>query len=392
MKKLLAILLALMMVMVSAFALAAGMDPADDPNTGDENQELDGDNNDDNPVITPSGNSGGSYQPGTGEDKGEDDVGNPRVGSTLANGGSITIGKSYTLQILEGAKVPGNSISFAATLGSVTDSTVTVADMSGKDPTFIYTAPAETAVTGNSYAAGNITIQFPTYPEVGVYTYTVEETGGAYAGVTYSDDITMKVTVIRVENELKIAGIAFRTETEKLGEITNDYEAGTLEVTKTVTGNMGDQNKDFEITVTFTAPEGKKVNSTIGIATSDNAAVTKIDGEASTATSIAPWGDATSKTVTFTLKHTDTITFTNVPAGVGYSVEETSYTSEGYDAADYENQSGTMAHALVSATVTNNKDMTIDTGVTLESGAYMLIMALALAGFVMLKVRRREEY
>ena len=45
-----------------------------------------------------------------------------------------------------------------------------------------------------------------------------------------------------------------------------------------------------------------------------------------------------------------------------------------------------------SASFTNDRTMTIDTGVTLETTAYMLIMALTMAGFAMMVIRRRKEY
>lgn len=37
----------------------------------------------------------------------------------------------------------------------------------------------------------------------------------------------------------------------------NTYSAGTLTVKKNVTGNLGDKNKEFDFTVTFAAPQGK---------------------------------------------------------------------------------------------------------------------------------------
>ena len=37
----------------------------------------------------------------------------------------------------------------------------------------------------------------------------------------------------------------------------NTYSAGTLTVKKNVTGNLGDKNKEFDFTVTFAAPKGK---------------------------------------------------------------------------------------------------------------------------------------
>ena len=44
----------------------------------------------------------------------------------------------------------------------------------------------------------------------------------------------------------------------------NTYSAGTLTVKKTVTGNLGDKKKEFDFTVTFAAPEGKNWTPAIG--------------------------------------------------------------------------------------------------------------------------------
>lgn len=380
MKKFIALLLALMMVFVCSAALAT--DPGDGGDTGDTN---DGE--------TSGAGAATAYVPGTGEDQGQDTVGSPRIGAALDNGGTITIDKVYALTILDGAKLPETDITFTPTLKSITDSTVSVTSMADKPVSITFEPDKETALdaTKDSYTNSKpITIRFPEYPEVGVYTYEVVESGTAFAGVTYSDKITMKVTVIRIEGELKIAGIAFRVGESgtKLQEITNKYEAGTLEVTKLVTGNMGELDRDFEIKVTFTS--SKKVNSTIGAAVTGNGAITK-----GATNNTIPAGWEGSKEVTFTLRANDTITFTNVPAGVAYEISETDYTAAPYkyDAAKYTKGSGTItAGEKTEASVTNNKDVVVDTGVTLDSAVYMLIMALALAGFVALKVRRREDY
>ncbi len=395
MKKILAILLALMLVLVNVAALADAT----------------------------------LYEPGTGKDEGTDTVGNPRVMAALANGGSISLAKVYEVTGQDGAKIPKTDITFTAELEDITDSTV---DTMEAVPTFSYTPSAETAVTfaaaggesadegegegegedegedegegeGEGEAAASsltatytdanlITITFPTYPEVGVYHYTVKETGTAYAGVTYSKDLIMKVTVIRQDGELKIAGVALReTETgEKLGEITNEYKAGTLIVKKTVSGNMGSQDEDFTIEVTFSAPSGKTVNSTIGIAVSDST-VTSITGqEAITAVETGEAGWTGSKTVKVTVKHNSTITFTNVPYDVTYKVEETE--KNGYTATGEVTAATAMGTSETTVTVNNEKNIIIDTGIALDSGVYMLIMALTLVGVAVLALRRREEY
>lgn len=45
----------------------------------------------------------------------------------------------------------------------------------------------------------------------------------------------------------------------------NTYSAGTLTVKKNVTGNLGDKNKEFDFTVTFAAPQGKDWTPAIGL-------------------------------------------------------------------------------------------------------------------------------
>ena len=51
---------------------------------------------------------------------------------------------------------------------------------------------------------------------------------------------------------------------DKSDTFENTYSAGTLTVKKTVTGNLGDKKKEFDFTVTFAAPEGKNWTPAIG--------------------------------------------------------------------------------------------------------------------------------
>ena len=156
----------------------------------------------------------------------------------------------------------------------------------------------------------------------------------------------------------------------------NSYESGTLAVTKTVTGNLGDKTKYFDVKVTFTAATGEAINSTITYSGGKYAqAVTVANGEAN-----------------IQVKHGDTVTFTNVPEGVTWKVEETSYTSEGYDAATYSTQEKAMAAgAADTCTITNNKDVTVDTGISLDSLPYILIVAVVLGAAVVMVVNKRRS-
>ena len=121
--------------------------------------------------------------------------------------------------------------------------------------------------------------------------------------------------------------------------VVNTYSAGSLTVTKNVTGTAGDQNTAFNFTVklsdeTVTGPRGS--------------GVTFEKGSAS-----------------FSLKHGEKKTILGLPAGVTYTVTETEANQDGYTTTYKVNDgtetdepaTGTIAKDAVAAvTVTNHKD------------------------------------
>lgn len=233
---------------------------------------------------------------------------------------------------------------------------------------------------------GTLTIELPDFPSVGIYTYTFNEVDRGTAGVDYrSETITLKVTVLQGEDGLiRVPAIyAEGAGQTKIDSFTNTYSAGSLAVTKEVTGNMGDQKKAFDVTVTFEAPEGDTVQSTISYT---------LPGETESKTISGNWSD--SREVKLSLKHDETVNFTNIPYGVTYTVEEDDYTGEGYLAAQYDdNANGTINAAATSTTITNNKDGgVIDTGVFMDSLPYVLLLVGACAGLVVFFARRRMTH
>ncbi len=360
MKKLLAILLALMMVLVSVAALADDGQPATNPVT----------------------------EPTTADDEGGNDTGNA-ASAPITNGQSattaqvITIKKQYSFDVTDNATIPADEITFTVGKGTVTDATtVTTAPAVTIDKITI----AEAAITAETKDY-DLKINLPAYTEVGVYEYAVTENAGTVVGVTYTpNEYVLKVTVVRDKNEnLILGGIALREKGEgkpKTDTIENSYAGGDLTVSKTVTGNMGDRSKEWTFKVTFTTEKDMTVGNTIKY--------TPVG--ATTATAIAAgWTGSTE--VNITLKHGQSVKFENLPVGIKYTVVETNKDSS-YD-IDGEVETATALTAeeqSAEVEVVNSKTITIDTGVTLDSTVYMLIMALALAGFVVLKIRRREDY
>ena len=213
----------------------------------------------------------------------------------------------------------------------------------------------------------------------GAITEIVEDTART-AGVTYNTQpLFLKVTVLQAEDGMvRVAAIHLGTEDgDKQAHIANTYSAGTLDVTKTVVGHLGDRSKDFHFTVTLTKQADLCMNSTIGLTV---AGVEQRD--------FAPdWDDNGVCTVSFTLKHGETASLTNLPYGMTYTVTEDDYTAEGYTTAKT-GDSGTIAADTVTAAFTNTKGGTVDTGVLLDSAPYVVLLLLA-AGGAMLFLRRR---
>lgn len=226
-------------------------------------------------------------------------------------------------------------------------------------------------------AEANITITLPTYDKVGVYEYTLKEMAGTTAGVTYyGAPIRLVVTVINDETgNLRVAAVHTESEGTKSDEFENTYSAGTLNVTKTVTGNLGDKSQFFEFKVTLTGEEGK---------TYANSYTVSGGSYVSNPTSIAIGTETT-----FYLKHGETLSIANLPYDVSYTVTETA--EEGYTTTK-EGDTGKIGAASQTAAFTNERTTTVDTGITTDSLPYVLLLGIvALAGAVLFIKRRANN-
>lgn len=110
---------------------------------------------------------------------------------------------------------------------------------------------------------------------------------------------------------------------------------GSLVVTNTVAGNGGDKTKYFDYTVTLS---DTSINGTYNGVKFTNGV-----------------------SETFQLKHGESITFANLPAGIAYTVTEANYTSEGYDTQPTMYQghipSGEHAGGTVTASFLNTRNI-----------------------------------
>jgi hypothetical protein len=141
------------------------------------------------------------------------------------------------------------------------------------------------------------------------------------------------------------------------------FDVGSLNVKKTVTGNMGNRNKDFQFTLI--------------LKNSDNTPYTReIAYRKGTETGkFVP--DENGK-VAFTLAHNEDITFSDIFVDTKYEIQESDYREEGYTTTSV-NASGTIAKTEAKVSFTNNNGTTVSTGVHVSfAGGFAVILAVLL--------------
>lgn len=156
-------------------------------------------------------------------------------------------------------------------------------------------------------------------------------------------------------------------------------------VSKTVTGALGDKAKEFSFTLNVTDSAGNAITGGIKAKKSSNEETPSIDNG-----------------YQFTLKDGENIVFTNVPTYATVTVTEYDYTGAngGYSTSyvvDNGQSTGGLEAKLENISAgnhtigfTNNKDVNPDTGITLNSMPYLLVLAGVLVGG-MAWMRRRKR-
>lgn len=303
---------------------------------------------------------------------------------TYTDMGSVTITKTY--KTVNGGESPAETFALSTlTCTGVKNVPDGVTTTNVPVPTVTKSATFAQGVATAQGATDTFTITLPAiteYPGVGEYTYTFTETASENAGVsTYTTNMKLVVTIVQDGNNgrLRIAGVHCEdSKGTKTAAFENTYTAASLTVSKQVDGNLGDRTKDFTINVKFTNNTGKKIGAPITYG--DNQTVDFKGG--------------TEATIPVTLKHGQSITFANIPEGVSYEVEEEDYSSLGYS-AKYNNQevekvSGNISDTDVTVTVTNIKRADVDTGISLDSVPFILILAVCAGAAVLFVTKRRS--
>ena len=243
----------------------------------------------------------------------------------------------------------------------------------------------------SSTTPGTLAVTIPSLSKAGIYEWTITETAGNTAGVTYSQDEVHVIVYVVYDNEnhaLKIADVnSYIKKAEdgtKAKTFTNTFKSGSFTVAKDVTGNMANVNDEFEITVTLTSTNPIGTNISV----------------AGTTVTPADWSTSAPYTYTFTTNYSKiggAKTFSDIPVDVSVSVSENSsddnmkgytYVSTKVGTTDFTGM--TIADDTASdIVVTNDKGTEIDMGISTDSLPYVMLLGIVtMIGAAMLIKRR----
>ena len=310
-----------------------------------------------------------------------------------------------TLDIEEGVTVPNATFNFKLeelnALSGQNDPVVSTGSSGFTTSTTISAADAA-AADGKSIALADLFTN-ATFPHAGVYAYKLTEEAADYTPAT-NETLTCNTeaaeytvivvagngdegspvvskTLIRDKDGEKTVSAAFNNKYEK----TNDDKA--LTVSKTVAGAMGDKESPFTFALTITKP-------------ADSAITTAPVGKIGSKSVTLAWGE----NPTIQLKDGETLEVTGVPYGSTYQVVEAATDNSIQNYASYETKvvvNGTeksgkdTGSTLLSDTTantvafTNTLDEIPVTGVIINTLPYILIVAIAAAGFFYMQMKKR---
>lgn len=280
-----------------------------------------------------------------------------------------------SLELLnEGTSNPGLKFKFEFSEPTVEDGDLG-AELPAIEPVEVeFAAGSQTVVDGSN----KIVIDEAAFLALGlgVYKYTVKEVDPNIAGANIDDKYADFYVYVQNNDEgtpVVTTYLIIWDGEEKSEEFENSFEAGDLVITKTVTGNLGDPEKEFEVTVTLNAPTDKTVLTDVITVGGEEYEVTFVEGVA---------------TVVIAVKDGSEITIANLPYGVTYSVDED---ADDYKATIDDQGTGTIEAASQTVAITNDKSEDPPMGITLDNLPYIIMLAGAAIGMVFFLARRRAE-
>lgn len=166
-----------------------------------------------------------------------------------------------------------------------------------------------------------------------------------------------------------------------------------LSVSKTVTGSMGDRDREFSFTIKLTDKDGKPLTGSYSYVGGTLSGTTGVDAP-SNGTLMLDNGEAT-----FPLKHGQVITIYGLPQGCSYTITEDIDSGEGYEttvqtgsdgAENGTTATGTLTES-VSVAFTNALSSAPVTGVSIETLPWIAASGLTAAGGAALLLSARKH-
>ena len=228
-----------------------------------------------------------------------------------------------------------------------------------------------------------IDVKYDLLPAPGIYYFRITEVIGNVAGVSYTGGSKI-LAVYKYSNGTNKCMFVNDKKTDKIdGTFDNSYEnKADLTIAKTVEGEMGNKNMDFQFTL--------KINDTVAA----NKQVTKVaaDGTESTI--------STDDAGHFTLKHGEKIVVKDLEAMDTYEVTENTYA--GYttsvngspntltNSSNMTKSENELTSAAKDVAYVNTYTATTPTGVIMNIAPYALMVVLAGAFAVVFLTRRNR--
>ena len=215
--------------------------------------------------------------------------------------------------------------------------------------------------------SGNATIQLKHGQAIEIqgipedFTYTVTEADDEWYTCTSKEGDTGTITSAAVSR----------------AAFTNTRQDTSLDISKTVAGNIGSKDKTFDFEV-YIIDEGRELTGTFNMET------TTAEGEKRASTVTFAEGLAT-----ISLSHGERASIKGLPVGARYEVEETEESSKGYD-THMTGGEGVLTKEPALAACTNYRAVGVPTGTTKSLHVYALLIFGAALFFAVERKKKRD--
>ena len=352
----------------------------------------------------------------------------PQVQKTLQMNEGSTVTATFSYTITPKALMTGNG----------NEQTYTDGPVAAIDDITLTNATSSANNTGTASIKFGGATDASSFTHAGVYAWTIKEnqsvtngpTNGEFqfdgqtytliatvvpkdgGGFQFGTIVVAKGDVSTTTNSDKVSGDTIPFDQNKYTENTNNQPDNpnpdnpdnpdnpntpntNLVVTKAVAGAQGDKSKQFEFTVTFTAPNILPAGQTAADVLNTIKPVVKGGATITDAGTVS--AGATSRTIKFTAADAQGVTFANLLVGTKYDISEASVAgyTQSYAAVANGSNVTTQRGVLVgektnTGTMTNTHSDVTPTGLVMNNMPFIMLGVVAVAGVVAYGAAKRK--